>query len=176
MLPTLRTERLVLRPLVPEDARDAYRFLSNEQVMRYWSSGPHTDIAETERYIVGNCTGGSHESWAITETGGPAIGWVNLGERRPGVYETGYILSADYWGRGLAREALGAGLEYVFGTFGARRIFADTDPENMASIKMLEGMGFTREGLLRSEWETHIGIRDSLIFGILRDEWKSHQA
>lgn len=161
----------MLRPLVPEDARDAHRFLSDERVMRYWSSGPHVDVAETERYIVGNCTGGTHESWAITESGGPAIGWINLGERRPGVYETGYILSASWWGRGFAREALGAGFDYVFETLRARRFFADCDPENTASIRLLEGLGFTREGHLRCEWETHIGIRDSLIFGLLADEW-----
>lgn len=106
MLPTLKTERLVLRPLVPEDANDARRFLRDERVMRYWSSGPHQDIAETERSILGNCTGGSHESWAIIEAGGAAIGWINLGERRPRVYETGYIPSFDWWGRGLAGEAL----------------------------------------------------------------------
>lgn len=171
-LPILRTKRLELRPLVVGDAGDVHRFLSDSQVMRYWSSGPHVDIAETERYIVGNCEGGTHESWAITESGGPAIGWVNVGERRPGVYETGYILGADWWGRGLAREALSAAIDHVFGTLGARRIFADTDPDNAASIAMLEGLGFKREGHLRGEWETHIGIRDSLIFGLLQSEWE----
>lgn len=175
-LPTLRTLRLILRPLVPDDARDAHRFLSDERVMRYWSSGPHVDIAETERYIVGNCVGGTHESWAITEPGGPAIGWVNLGERRPAVYEMGYILSADRWGGGLAREAVRAGLDHVFGECNARRIFADCDPENIASIRLVESLGFIREGHLRGEWETHLGIRDSLIFGILRNEWEGPRA
>jgi [ribosomal protein S5]-alanine N-acetyltransferase len=161
----------VLRPLGPEDARDAHRFLSDERVMKYWSSGPHADIAETERYILGNCKGGSHESWAITEAGGVAIGWINLGERRPQVYETGYTLCADYWGWGFAREALNAGLDHVFATLGARRVFADCDPENTASIRLVESLGFIREGHLRAEWETHIGVRDSLIFGLLRHEW-----
>ena len=160
MLPTLRTERLVLRPLAPEDARDAHRFLSDERVMRYWSSGPHADLAETAAYIAGNCTGGAHESWA-----------VNLCERRPDVYETGYILSAEYWGRGLAREAIAAALDHVFGPRGARRVFADTDPDNAASIALLERLGFTREGLLREEWRTHLGIRDTLILGLLASEW-----
>lgn len=173
MLPTLRTDRLVLRPLVPLDASDAYRFLSDERVMRFWSSGPHTDIAETERYIIGNCTGGSHESWAIVEPDGPAIGWINLCERRPRVYETGYILSAHHWGRGFAREALSAVLEHAFATLGARRVFADCDPENASSIRLVESLGFVQEGHLRAEWETHIGIRDSLIFGLLLDEWNS---
>lgn len=172
MLPTLKTDRLVLRPLVPEDARDAHRFLSDSQVMRYWSSGPHVDIAETGLYIIGNCTGGTHESWAITERGGPVMGWVNLCERRPRVYEMGYILSADQWRRGFAREAVSAGLDHIFGEIGARRVFADCDPENTASIRLVESLGFIHEGHLRAEWETHVGIRDSLIFGLLAEEWK----
>jgi RimJ/RimL family protein N-acetyltransferase len=51
-------------------------------------------------------------------------------------------------------------------------VFADTDPENAPSIALLERLGFRREGLLRGEWETHIGVRDSLILGLLRDEWR----
>jgi [ribosomal protein S5]-alanine N-acetyltransferase len=175
MLPIIKTCRLVLRPLVPSDACDAHRFLSDERVMQYWSSGPHTDIGDTERYITGNCTGGTHESWAITEDGGPAIGWVNQCERRPLVYELGYILAADQWGKGLAREAVTAALEYAFGTLGARRVYADCDPDNLSSIRLVESLGFVHEGHLRAEWETHIGIRDSLIFGLLSHEWKARR-
>ena len=53
---------------------------------------------------------------------------------------------------------------------------ADTDPDNVGSIKLLEKLGFQKEGHLRSEWETHIGVRDSLIFGLLREEWESQRA
>ncbi|MDP3782205.1 MAG: GNAT family protein, partial [Sphingopyxis sp.] len=42
---------------------------------------------------------------------------------------------------------------------------------NCGSIALLERLGFQYEGRLRGEWETHIGVRDSLIFGLLRDEW-----
>ena len=55
---------------------------------------------------------------------------------------------------------------------GKRRVFADTDPENAASNRLLETLGFRREGLLRAEWETHIGVRDSVIWGLLREEWQ----
>ena len=49
---------------------------------------------------------------------------------------------------------------------------ADTDPENDASNALLKDLGFTLEGRLRGEWETHIGVRDSFIWGLLAEEWK----
>ena len=50
-------------------------------------------------------------------------------------------------------------------------MFADTDPDNRFSIGLLQKLGFQLEGHLRAEWETHIGVRDTLLFGLLRDEW-----
>ncbi|HEV7233271.1 MAG TPA: GNAT family N-acetyltransferase, partial [Sphingorhabdus sp.] len=90
MLPTLATGRLILRPLMLDDAAEAYAFLSDAEVMRYWSSGPHSDVAQTRNYIEGNCIGGDYESWAITFSG-ETIGWVNTRIRRPAVAELGYI-------------------------------------------------------------------------------------
>ncbi|MCG6119350.1 MAG: GNAT family N-acetyltransferase, partial [Blastomonas sp.] len=72
---------------------------------------------------------------------------------------------------GIAREAVGMVLDQLLIAEGQRRVFADTDPENRHSIALLTSMGFVQEGHLRAEWETHIGVRDSLIFGLLRDEW-----
>ena len=84
--------------------------------------------------------------------------------------EIGYLFAREAWGRGIAREAVSAVIAHLFAR-GERRVFADTDPDNAASIRMLERLGFVREGRLRGEWETHIGVRDSLIFGLLRDAW-----
>ena len=69
-------------------------------------------------------------------------------------------------GRNLAARGLAQGIDFVFDKKGARRIFADIDPENTASIRVFEKLGFLREGVLRAEWETHIGVRDSLIMGL----------
>jgi RimJ/RimL family protein N-acetyltransferase len=58
---------------------------------------------------------------------------------------------------------------------GQRRVVADTDPDNRGSIALLEALGFQREGHLRAEWHTHIGIRDTLLFGLLAEEWPAAQ-
>lgn len=170
--PTLTTARLVLRQLRDDDAAALFPVLSDPEVMTWWSSGPHISPAETEAYVKGNAAEGQgYLCWAITAGDDAALGWVILIDGKPDVKEIGYILRRDRWGSGIAREAVTRVIDHGFGEMGLRRIFADTDPENPGSIGLLERLGFQREGRLRGEWETHIGVRDSLIYGLLRDEW-----
>ena len=170
--PTLTTARLVLRQLRADDAAALHLVLSDPRVMTWWSSGPHRSLAETDAYVARNAIEGQgHHCWAITERDDVALGWGILLDGKPAVGEIGYILRRDKWGGGIAREAIGRVIEYGFAEGALRRIFADTDPENAESIALLEKLGFQCEGRLRGEWETHIGVRDSLIFGLLRDEW-----
>lgn len=170
--PTLTTARLVLRQLREDDAAALFAVLSDPDVMTWWSSGPHQSPAETEDYVKGNAAEGrGYTCWAITAADDVALGWVILIDGKPDVKEIGYILHRNHWSRGVAAEAVSRVIDYGFGDLNLRRIFADTDPENPGSIRLLERLGFQREGRLRSEWETHIGVRDSLIYGLLRDEW-----
>lgn len=171
--PTLNGERLILRQLVVEDAPCLFSVLSDDDVMRFWSSGPHADLNETKAYIAWNAdTTVGHLCWAITRDGVTALGWVVLLPRRAHCYELGYILGRQHWRHGYVYEAACLVLDYAFKERAARRVMADTDPENASSIRLLEKLGFQREGYLREEWETHIGVRDSLIFGLLRGEWQ----
>lgn len=167
----LATARLRLRPVVLADAPALHAAFADPGTMRWWSSGPHLRLAETEAYVAHNADAPDCLCRAIVEGDGPALGWVNLMDRRPGVKEIGYILVPQARGRGVALEAVTAVLDAAFADPALRRVYADTDPDNDASIGLLERLGFVREGHLRAEWETHIGVRDSLIFGLLREEW-----
>ncbi|MBU1462796.1 MAG: GNAT family N-acetyltransferase [Alphaproteobacteria bacterium] len=170
--PTLTTPRLVLRQIRADDAAALFPVLSDPEVMTWWSSGPHQSLAETADYVASNAAEGQgFACWAITLHDDVAIGWVILIDAKPDVKEIGYILHRDHWRGGIAREAVARVIDYGFAELKLRRIFADTDPENRGSIALLERLGFQYEGRLRGEWETHIGVRDSLIFGLLRDEW-----
>ncbi len=171
-LPTLATTRLILRPVVEADAHALHPVFADDALMRYWSSAAHTNIGETRAYVAGNAAQGDWLTWAITERGEVALGWVTLGVHREGVRELGFILGRDHWGLGYAREAAKAVLDHGFGAMGLRRVFADADPDNAASNRLLDELGFTLEGRLRAEWETHIGVRDSNIWGLLREEWR----
>lgn len=174
-LPILMTERLRLRPLRTDDAESLHGAFGDAELMTWWSSGPHATIDQTRDYVRGNSEGTNYPTWAITELGGDdrALGWVVFIPRREGVREIGYILRREAWGKGHAREAVAAVIDYGFEALGLRRIFADADPDNEGSNRLLEALGFVREGRLRAEWETHIGVRDSLIWGLLAEEWRA---
>lgn len=163
----LRSERLILRPLVLEDAESLLPALRSEDNVRYWSRGPLGSVEEVRDYIRWNVESKDAETFAITRGDDQALGWVVLVERGPKMAELGFILRPDSQGQGLAREAVSRVLEYAFGERELRRVSADVDPDNRASIALLEALAFCYEGRLRATWETHIGVRDSAIYSRL---------
>jgi len=170
--PSLKTERLLLRPIRSDDADALYPVFADETVMRWWASAPHQSPEETTSYVSANCAEPYSPTWAITQHGDDlAMGWVVLLPRREGLREIGYILNPNHWGSGIAREAVSRVIEHGFEDLKLRKIFADVDPDNEGSVGLLKRLGFQQEAHLREEWETHIGVRDSLIYGLLRSEW-----
>ena len=169
MTPVLHTARLTLRPLVSDDAEALFPTMADAQTMRWWSRAPFDSVDDLRAYVTPSSV--DRRSWAVTRKDDRMLGFVSAGLRRPGVSEIGYLFARETWGQGVAREALAALLTQLFGE-GMRRVFADIDPDNAPSIRLVERLGFTLEGRLRAEWETHIGVRDTVIYGLLRDEWR----
>ncbi len=169
-IPTLTTDRLLLRPLTLDDAEAVYPALSDEETMTYWSSAPIASVEAVRDYLSWNVHAAGVRCWAITRPQAPddALGWVILLDRRAGVAEIGYIIRPDATRQGYVSEAAGRILDHGFDELDLRRIYADTDPDNTGSIAVLTKLGFTLEGRLRDEWETHIGVRDTLLFGLLK--------
>lgn len=165
----LTTARLTLRPRVPDDAEPLFATMADAEVMRWWSRPPVATTAELRAYFTEGHA--DWPSWAVVRDD-RVTGFVAADEKRPGVTEIGYLFARDIWGQGIAREAVAAVIANLFAE-GQRRIFADTDPDNAGSIRLLERLGFTLEGRLRAEWHTHIGVRDTLLYGLLKDEWHS---
>ena len=171
MTERFESERLAMRPLSVDDSPALHEAYRDVPLMRWWSSAPHDTIEQTRTYLTPRAKSDDWRGWAITAQGDDrAIGTLAAGSIRPRVSEIGYLLVREQWGRGYAREAVTALVSMLFAE-GQRRIVADTDPDNHASNALLTGIGFQREGLLRAEWETHIGVRDSVIWGLLREEW-----
>ncbi|MBS0386142.1 MAG: GNAT family N-acetyltransferase [Proteobacteria bacterium] len=164
--PRLEAPGLVLRPLEMSDAEALFAAHSDPHTHQYWSSAAHKSVAQTAAYIEDTIAAG--HAWAITENGGEALGRIALFQLRDGVADIGIIMRPDATGRGLASKALALVCAYGFETLGLHRIAADVDPENSASLSLFLRAGFQREGLLRGNWKTHLGIRDSVILGKVR--------
>ena len=171
-LPVIATRRLILRARSPDDAEALLPAMSDPEIMAWWSRPPFTSIAELREHFAPDSAGG-WRAWAITrDDDDRAVGFVATGEKRQGgVTEIGYLLVREAQGQGIAQEAVGGVIARLFAE-GQRRVFADTDPENRGSIALLERLGFRLEGRLRAEWQTHMGVRDSLIYGLVAEEWR----
>ena len=178
-LPTLESERLRIRHPLPTDAEALFDLFSDADALRYWSHGPLADLDAAQAYLADIETGwreGRSYRWAIThEEADRLIGTVTLlawsqDNRRA---EIGFILHPAYHGRGLAAEAVRTVLAFGFGPMGLHRVEADVDPENEGSLRLLERIGFQREGLLRQRWFTFGTWKDTVLLGLLADEFVS---
>jgi RimJ/RimL family protein N-acetyltransferase len=167
--PTLEAAGGVLRPLVIADAEALFAAHGDAETHHFWSSPPHRNVEETRAYIADTLALPGAHAWAITESGAEALGRIGLFEVRDGVAEVGIIMRRDATGRGLASTALGLVIEHGFGPLGLHRIAADIDPDNTNSISLFLRAGFQREGLLRGNWKTHLGVRDSIIMAKLKE-------
>jgi RimJ/RimL family protein N-acetyltransferase len=165
--PVLQAPGIVLRPLERADAPGLFVAHGDPDMQKYRLSAAHKDVAETERYIDHTLERG--RAWAITEDGGEALGRIALREIRDGVGEFGVILRRDAHGRGLASKAVRLVRDYAFAELGMHRLAAAIDAENSASISLFLRAGFRREALLRRNWRTHLGVRDTVVMGLLRE-------
>jgi RimJ/RimL family protein N-acetyltransferase len=175
--PELGTPRLLLRPLQQADAEVLLAMFSNPVAMRYWSTAPWTDIAQAQRRIADDAAGherGQHLALGIVRRDhGQLIGRCTLFDLWPSCRraQVGYILDASAWGQGFAAEAVGALLRHGFDAMDLNRVEADIDPRNTASARLLQRLGFSREGLLRERWIVNGEVSDSEVFGLLRREF-----
>ena len=171
--PTLKSERFILRDLTRSDATALFPAFSDPELMRWWSRGPFESEKELADWLVPESGWDEGRSWAVTQSNsGPAIARLAAMDRGPGLVEIGYLVTQPHLRRGVAKETLTKLIEHIFEAEQRHRIYADTDPDNEASNRLLSSLGFIQEGRLRQQWITHIGRRDSLIWGLLADEWR----
>jgi len=81
------------------------------------------------------------------------------------------VLGRKHWGAGYMLEAMRGLVRFAFEEMQLRRLEAEIDPRNAASAKLLERLGFVREGLLRQRWDLKGEVTDSGLYGLLRAEW-----
>lgn len=171
--PTIQSPRFVLRELQRSDAAALFATFADPVSMLWWSRAPFGSEAELANWLVPESGWDEGRSWAIVEHGAEqAIGRLAVMDRGDDVAELGYLVVHTRQREGIAREALGVLIGHLFRSERKRRLYADVDPENTGSNRLLASLGFKMEGRLREHWTTHIGRRDSLIWGLLADEWE----
>src|SRR5262249_1720563 len=84
--------------------------------------------------------------------------------------EINYCLKREYWGSGYMTEAASALIAHAFDTLNLHRIEADIDTRNLASSRLLERLGFIREGVLRERWIVANEVSDSALYGLLASD------
>jgi len=126
-----------------DDLAAIHAVLSDAQAMRYWSTPPHATLEQSRVWLASMVAASPSESDDfLIEYEGRVIGKVGCW-RMP---EIGFILHSDFWGKGLAREAIGAAIEHILATLPVEAIIADVDPRNAASLRLLTRLGFVETG------------------------------
>lgn len=174
--PQLHTARPRLRPFT--DADLLFALHSNTLVMRYWDSPPWNEQARAERFIA-MCRKIADDGTGVRvaidrASDGAFVGWCSLTEWDPDYRSTslGYCVDDAMWGQGYATESAHALLQWAFDTLDLNRVQAKTDTRNVASARVLEKIGFVREGTLREECVVNGDVSDTWVFGLIRREWR----
>ncbi len=172
--PVLKTNRLVLRQILDSDAEPLFHFRSDPRVMQYFGRPLMQEIAEAEKLVSdihAMFDRNDGVQWAICLLDDPAmIGTITIWKIDKAHHraEIGYLLSPDWQGKGLMTEALQAMLAYAFGTLHLHSLEANVNPDNAASITLLERNGFVREAYFRENFYFEGKFEDSAIYSLIR--------
>lgn len=171
----LHTERLLLRPYSLADVDDVYTYAKDETWGRFLPVPVPYNYHDAEEFIAKAVL----KPWdkvpgfAIV-LNGKVIGGIGLSVNKDiAISMLGYSIARQHWGKGLMTEAAQAVTNWGFETFDLAKVYAYADVRNTGSWRVMEKLGMTREGQLRSHGVTHGERCDFYYYGILRDEWNA---
>jgi [ribosomal protein S5]-alanine N-acetyltransferase len=174
----IESERLVVRLVAKTDLPALLEVNSNEEVTALLPYARWQSMADGEVWLKRmegiQATGLALQFVVVSKSSGLAIGTCLLFRYEGGSAraELGYVLGRPHWGSGLMHEALRALIDCAFASLALRRLEAEVDPRNRPSARLLQRLGFTKEGLLRQRWVTKGEVKDVEMYGLLRDEWR----
>jgi RimJ/RimL family protein N-acetyltransferase len=161
----IETDRLILRELLPSDAKGMFELDSDAEVHRFLGNHPIQNLRQAEEIIetvrsqyIKNGIG----RWAIIEkSSGDFLGWTGLKlveeeiNGRKNYHDLGYRLLRKYWGKGFATESAIASLQYGFETLELEQIVGAAHIENKASNRILNKLGFEWKNTFEYDGATH---------------------
>ncbi len=173
----IEAERLVVRLIAESDLPALLEVNSSEEVTALLPYARWESMADGQAWLKRmegiQATGLALQFVVVSKATGRAIGTCLLFRFEAGSAraELGYALGRAHWGLGLMHEALAALIDRAFGSMGLRRLEAEVDTRNRSSARLLQRLGFTKEGLLRQRWVTKGDVKDVEMYGLLRAEW-----
>jgi RimJ/RimL family protein N-acetyltransferase len=173
----LSTPRLVIREVRHADLDDLFEVNGDHEVTRFlpyatWQS--REDGVAWLMRMTGLVEKGNARQLVVVRKGDDkVIGTLlpfnfDAGSAR---LELGYVLGRAHWGRGVMREALQSVCALAFGSLGIRRLEAEVNSSNVASIRLLRALGFVHEGTLRKRWVAKGTAYDTDMYGLLSGDW-----
>ena len=170
----LETPRMLLRPFALDDARDLYIYASDPRVGPAAGWKPHESMAES-RQIICTVFAQPHVFAVVEKADGRVIGSAGFVGRKHGdggnCDEIGYSFHPDWWGRGLATEAVEALLRYGFVVRALQTIWCGHYEENYRSRRVVEKSGFTFQFKETVTDDIRSG-RVTYLYKLERDEWE----
>ena len=175
--PTLETERLVLRRILSEDAKELFSLYSSPEVVKFIDQDAMTDLDQADELIAKFdelYASGTGLRWGVfLLEDNRLIGTCGYKEWDPDRFhaEISYDLAPGSWGSGYMREALVAVLDYGFHQMNLRRVEGLVDPADARSHNLLTGLGFRMEGVLREHDFIKGQFQDDMVFALLHHDW-----
>lgn len=182
VFPVLETERLLLRAFSLADVGGVFEIFSRADVSAWLEFEPMQSLEEAERRVRGRMglfERGMGYRWAIVLKDAPekligSCGYFHI-RIDTQTFEIGYELHPDFWRQGIMTEALTAVLDYSFSEAALRpvhRLEALVDPGNVASIRLLQKLGFVEECVRREFGFWKGKYQDVKLFALLEPDWK----
>jgi ribosomal-protein-alanine N-acetyltransferase len=176
--PKLNTERLVLREILPSDAASLLAIHGDPETMKWFGTDPILDIHQAQQLVQ------NFAAWRELPNPGTRWGiqvageWALVGScglfkwnRAWKSCSLGYELARAAHGQGYMQEALLRIIDWGWREMSLNRIEAQVHPDNLASLRVLEKLGFKQEGRMRQGGYWLGQYQDLLALALLRQDW-----
>ncbi|MGB5529457.1 MAG: GNAT family N-acetyltransferase [Ignavibacteriaceae bacterium] len=174
--PEFKSERLLFRKILLNDAKDILLIRSNDDVMRFMDVPRHNSISDSEKLIQLVEESYNKEdgiNWAIIEKHSNSfVGYFGFFRIIPEHCraEIGYALKPEFWGKGYMYETINSMVRFGFENMNLHSVEANVNPLNESSKKVLERIGFKKEAYFRENYLFNNKFLDSIIYSLLRKD------
>lgn len=179
--PIIETERLIIRMVRKSDADDLFELCKRPETSRYSCWRPHRSLKETRDYISYRLTQYRKRCcffFVVEERVSKRVigtcSYASFDEDYK-IAEIGYSILSDKWNIGYATETAAALIGYAFNRIGVQRVFARVLPQNLASVRVLEKLGFVYEGTHKKDVFYDGRAEDVSVYAMTDDEYFSRR-